>query len=325
MKKLRTFLSAIVLTAMVAFVAGCTPEDEPDNGGGNNGGTADSENMVDVGDLTTEVESSIWFDDYGMACFDAVWEEPLVHFGCQINWNSLGRTIDLTRPLEGVEYFMRYEAWAEAENEEDMIMFTQRNNDGIMSSDLNYDDATSNPVFISGTLKTTHTEEGYTLLIEGVLTDSTDVLIKLKVPYTDEVVFLTENSLIYDEVKYEFSTSATCSANHLVQWTCTGTDGVVATGSKYEYINGIGVFLKEYPTGDGFYFTFAFDVPGLNLTYEWNNDVLNCTLNGEDVSNPFTDGEAHIYTYGGDVSFTAHGTLTNGKEVKIWVSGNYAH
>jgi hypothetical protein len=36
MKKLRKILSAIVLTAMVAFAAGCTPEDDPSNGGNNN-------------------------------------------------------------------------------------------------------------------------------------------------------------------------------------------------------------------------------------------------------------------------------------------------
>ena len=37
MKKLRKILSAILLTAMVAFAAGCTPEDDPSNNGGNGG------------------------------------------------------------------------------------------------------------------------------------------------------------------------------------------------------------------------------------------------------------------------------------------------
>ena len=38
MKKLRKIVSAILLTAMVAFAAGCTPEDDPTNNGGNNNG-----------------------------------------------------------------------------------------------------------------------------------------------------------------------------------------------------------------------------------------------------------------------------------------------
>lgn len=42
MKKLRKILSAILLTAMVAFAAGCTPEDEPNNGGNNNGETPET-------------------------------------------------------------------------------------------------------------------------------------------------------------------------------------------------------------------------------------------------------------------------------------------
>ena len=324
MKKLRKILSAIVLTAMVAFAAGCTPEDDPSNGGNNNGGTdTDSENMVDVGDLTTEVESSLWFDDYGTACFDASREQPMVHFSCRVDWNSIGKTIDLSRSLNGMEYSFRYEAYAA--NEEDMVMFTQYNFDGSIYSDLNYDEGTAAPVFTRGTLKTTHTEEGYSLLIEGVLTDGTDVLIKLKVAYTDEVVFLTENSMIYDGVKYDFSTNVTCSSNSLVQWTCSGSNGVVASGSMYEYYNGVGVFLQEFPMGDGFYFTFAFNVPGLQLTYNWNNDVLISTLNGETVSNPFSDGEASMYANNGEMSFSAHGTLTNGKEVKIWAHGNYVH
>ena len=42
MKTLRKYLSAILLTAMVAFVVGCTPEDDPNNGGNNNGETPDA-------------------------------------------------------------------------------------------------------------------------------------------------------------------------------------------------------------------------------------------------------------------------------------------
>ena len=220
---------------------------------------------------------------------------------------------------------MRYEAWNE-ENEEDMIMFTQCNyEDGGMYSDLNFDEGTTSSVFTRGTLTTTHTDEGYTLLVEGVLTDGTDVLIKLKVAYTDEVIILTENSVIYDGVKYELSTNVT-SSNDLVRWTSTGSNGVSASGSMLEYYTGVGLFLQEQPIGGGnYYCDFAVDVPGLQLSYAWNYDVLNCTLNGETVSNPFTDGEASIYANNGSMSFTAKGTLTNGKEIKIWTRGNYPY
>lgn len=316
MKKL---FSAIMLIAMAAMVA-CTPEDDPNNGGGTN---TDSENMVDVGELTTEVNSDLWFDDYGTACFAATWDQPLLHFSCRVEWNSLGKTIDLSKPQTGVEYGMRYEACIESE--EDMIMFTQRNyGDGGMYSDLNFDEGTSSPIFTSGTLTTTHTDEGYTLLVEGVLTDGTDVLIKLKVAYTDEVVILTENSVIYDGVKYDLSTNVTAS-NGLVHWTSTGSNGVSASGSMLEYYNGIGIFLQEYPIpGGDYYCDFAVDVPGLQLSYVWDHVAgLSCTLNGETVSNAFTDGEASIYAYNDQMSFNVKGTLTNGKEIKIWTRGNY--
>ena len=326
MKKLKKIASIVMLAAAVVFAAGCTKPDEPNNGDGNNneGTSSDSENMVDVGDLTTDVESWLWFDDYGTACFDATREEPEVHFSCRVGWSSLGRTIDLSKSQSGVEYSFRYEAYTE--NEEDMVMFTQYNTDGSIYSDLNFDEGTASPVFTRGTLTTTHTDEGYSLLIEGVLTDSTDVLIKLKVAYTDEVVILTENSVIYDGVKYDLSTNVTAS-NDLARWTSTGSNGVNASGSMLVYYNGVGVFLQEYPVpGGDYYFDFAVNVPGLQLSYVWDHIAgLNCTLNGETVSNPFTDGEASIYANNGEMSFTAKGTLTNGKEIKIWTHGNYIH
>ena len=59
MKKLRKILSAIVLTAMVAFAAGCTPEDDPSNGGNNNGGNNNGGNDNSPVQVTTVTPSNL--------------------------------------------------------------------------------------------------------------------------------------------------------------------------------------------------------------------------------------------------------------------------
>ena len=50
MKRLRKIMSAILVTLLVAFAAGCTPEDDPTNNGGNNNGGDDN-----GGNVTPEV------------------------------------------------------------------------------------------------------------------------------------------------------------------------------------------------------------------------------------------------------------------------------
>ena len=65
MKKLRKIVSAILLTAMVAFAAGCTPEDDPTNNGGNNNG-GDTPVTPDVPTIPTgAVDGKFSINDQG--------------------------------------------------------------------------------------------------------------------------------------------------------------------------------------------------------------------------------------------------------------------
>lgn len=280
---------------------------------------ADSDNMARLGNGNAiPLQSALQFDDFGEANFSGMCRGngglSRAHFGAGIAWESLGRTLDLAAPQASEEYWFRYEEW----HDTDMVAFTQNNYLGEVYGELNNEDGTSSPVFTSGTLTTAHVDGGYTLAIDGTLKDGTTVSIRLRVAYTDEVVPLTPNSIIYDGVKYECTSDATRSGNGTVQWSLAGQN-VSATGHIYPGSDNLHAYLHESPIGDGYRFDFSVDIPGLQLGYDWNDDQLTCTLDGQPVSNPFTQGDAEFNVYNDQASVWAVGTLTNGKVLKFRV------
>lgn len=313
---------ALFATAMVS----CNKDDN-NNSNGNNGGDRPvaTDNMAQVGSLTTPLTGELQFDDYGNAAFQAMYfndaEEVHVHFGAGIAWESLGKTFDLTTGHVGEDFWFRYEGWAENGCE-----FTHNNYaDGTLGTWLNQSERMGEPVFSSGTLTTNRTDKGYTLKVEGTLTDGTSVLIKMDVPFTEEIIPLTKNSVIYDGVKYEFTTTATQDGGTAnVSWTSTGDNNVSSSGTVYQNSHNLHIYLQNNPTGDGYYFDFNVNVPGLELSYNWANDQLSGTLNGEPfTSTPFTEGDAEISAYYNEMSVTVIGTLSNGKVLKLYVASPY--
>lgn len=320
--KARTILCALAATMML-FVA-CDKDD--DNGNTNGGGiTPTGDNYAIVGTLSSTLETTLEFDDYGTANFGGTYmseaEGKHVHFGAGIAWESLGKSIDLAGARLGEEYWFRYEGSAGG----NMVMFTQRNTDGYIYSDLNHEEGVEQAVFTSGTLTTEHVDGGYTLAINGTLTDGTTVEIRMKVAYTDEVVPLTKNSLIYDGVKYEFTTTAQRNGGTgNVTWSSTGANGISSAGTVYQGSNNLHIFLQDNPIGDDYYFDFSVDAPGIQLDYSWHDDQLTGTLNGEAfTSTPFTEGDAEISAYSDQLRVTVIGTLASGKVLKLYVDSPY--
>lgn len=302
--------------------AGCGKDDDnnSNNGGGN---IPDPNNMTSVGSLTTPLIGELQFDDYGSASFQGMYatENVHVHFGAGIAWESLGKTFDLTTGHVGEDFWFRYEGWAENGCE-----FTHNNYaDGTLGTWLNDSERMSEPIFSSGTLTTTRTETGYTLKVEGTLTDGTSVLIKMDVPFTEEIIPLTKNSVIYDGVKYEFTTTAQWNGGTgNVTWNSTGANNVTSSGTVYQGSNNLHIYLQNNPTGDGYYFDFEINVPGIQLSYSWHDDQLTGTLNGEPfTSTPFIEGDAEIGAYYNQMTVTVIGTLSNGKVIKLYVDSPY--
>ena len=89
--------------------------------------------------------------------------------------------------------------------------------------------------------------------------------------------------------------------------------------------NILGIFLDENPSGSGDYrFDFAIDIPGLQLTYNFQSSGLSGTLNGQPfTTTPFSDGEASISAYYEELYVTVIGVLNNGKEFKLCVYAPY--
>lgn len=326
MKKVFFLLLAAMMT--IAMVS-CEKDNEETNNqnntnnGGNNGGAIENtDNMATVGTITSNLSSDLDFDDFGTANISArsMPGNRRAHFGAGIAWESLNKTLDLANPQDNEEYWFRYEV----ENDDDMIMFTQSNYSGEVNSDLGHEESTHNPVFTRGTLTTTRTAEGYTLVINGTLKDGTSVLISLKMDFTGEIVPLTRNSMILDGVKYAITSQANQNTGTgVVSWSCTG-DNISASGNIYPYSDNLHAYLDQNPTGDGYRFSFNITAPGLQIEYEWNNDQLIGTLNGTPfTSTPFTDGYAETFAYSNDMSFILIGTLSNGKEIKLYVDSNY--
>ena len=309
------------VAAAAMMFASCDKDNNNDNGGG--GDIPDQNNMASVGGLTTPLIGELQFDDYGNASFHGMYfndaEEVHVHFGAGIAWESLGKTFDLTTGHDGEDFWFRYEGWAE-----DGCEFTQDNYlDGSVASWLNQGERTEAPVFSSGTLTTARTETGYTLKVEGTLIDGTPVLIKMDIPFTEEIIPLTKNSIIYDGVKYEFTTTAQQDGNN-VTWSSTGDNNVTSSGTVYQGSNNLHIYLQNNPTGDGYYFDFEVNAPGIQLSYSWHNDQLTGSLNGEPfTSTPFTEGDAEISAYYNQMKVTVIGTLNNGKVIKLYVDSPY--
>ena len=316
MKKIFSILAA---TIMVMAMVSC--EKDNDNGGGGE----NTNNFAQVGDLNTPMTAELFFSDFGEANFNASYnnasENIHVHFSAGIAWNSLGKTFDLTSGHNGEEFWFRYEGWADNGCE-----FTHRNkNDGTLSTWLNQSEQMTTPVFSSGTMSTARTSDGYSIVVDGTLTDGTKVLIKLNVPFEGEVVPLTRNSVIYDGVKYEFTTTASSDpSTSNVTWNSTGDNGVSSSGTVFYGSNNLGIFLQDNPTGDGYYFNFEINAPNLQLSYNWHNDQLTGTFNGVPFnSTPFTSGEASISAYYHEMQVTVIGTLNNGKELKLCIYSPY--
>ena len=324
--KTTKFLMMSVAAAMMMF-ASCGKDNENDNGngGGGNNNTIDQNNMAQVGSLTTPLTSELQFDDYGNAAFQGMYfndaEEVHVHFGAGIDWESLVKTFDLTTGHVGEGFWFRYEGWAENGCE-----FTHNNYaDGTLGTWLNQSERMGEPVFSSGTLITARTETGYTLKVEGTLTDGTSVLIKMDVPFTEEIIPLTKNSIIYDGVKYEFTTTAQQNGGTgNVTWSSIGENNVSISGTVYQGSNNLHITLQNNPTGDGYYFDFEVSTPDIQLSYNWNNDQLTGNLNGEPfTSTPFIEGDAEIGAYYNQMTVTVIGTLSNGKVIKFYVDSPY--
>ena len=315
--KTTRFIITFVAAATMMFAA-C---DKDDNGGGNN--TSDQNNMAQVGNVVTPLEYELSFDAYGTANINGMYaqENIHVHFGAGIAWESLGKTFDLTSGYVDEDFWFRYEGMATNE-----CQFTHSNYaDGTLGTWLNHGERSENPIFSSGTLSTARTDNGYTLKIEGTLIDGTPVLIKMDVPFTEEIVPLTKNSIIYDGVKYQFTTTAQQNGGTGdVTWSSTGANNVSTSGTVFQGSNNLGIFLDENPIGDGYHFEFEINTPDLQLSYYWHNDQLTGTFNGEPfTSTPFTGGEANISAYYNQMRVTIIGTLNNGKELKLYVDSPY--
>lgn len=314
-----------MVAMMAATIVSCTEKDnEENNGGGGGGNLPDNDNMAQVGDFSTPLNGDLDFDDFGTARFGGSYNEGdvHVHFSGEIAWESLGKTFDLSAGYADEEFWFRYERWAETAYEFDQHNFI----DGSVSSNLNHEDRSESPVFTRGTLSTSRTDDGlYALVIEGTLTDGTSVLIKMKASYDEQIIPLTRNSVIYDGVKYTFTTNAEKdNATSNVSWTSTGDNGVSSAGTVYYGSNNLHIYLNENPTGDDYHFDFSINVPGLELSYSWDDDQLTGTLNGESfTSTPFTSGDAEIGAYYNDMTVIVIGTLSNGKELKLYVNSPY--
>lgn len=324
--KARTILLALAATAMLFTACGEKENEEnnnTNNNGGNGGGITNTDNMATVGTISSELVSNIHFDDFGTANISARSTDAnrRTFFGAGIAWESLGRTLNLADPQNDEEYWFRYEV----ENNEDMLMFTQSNYSGEVNSDLGHEESTHNPVFTSGTLTTTRTSEGYTLVIDGTLKDGTSVLIRLKMTFTDEIIPLTKNSIIIDDVKYAITSTASQNpGTAVVSWNCTGNNNISASGDIYPNSDNLHADLSMNPTGDDYHFSFNITVPGLQIEYEWDDDQLIGSLNGTPfTTTPFTEGYAETFAYRNDMSFILIATLNNGKVIKLYVDSTY--
>ncbi len=318
---MKKIFSILTVTFLAIAMVSCEKDDDNNGGGGN----TNANNYAQVGSLNTPLTADIFFNDFGEANFNASYnnesENIHVHFSAGIAWESLGKTFDLTSGHNSENFWFRYEGWGENECE-----FTHNNHtDGTLSTWLNQSEQMTTPVFSSGTMSTARTAEGYTLTVDGTLTDGTKVLIKLDVPFEGEVVPLTRNSVIYDGVKYEFSTTASSDpSTSNVNWSSTGDNGVSSSGTVYYGSNNLGIYLQDNPTGDGYYFDFEINTPDIQLSYNWHNDQLTGTFNGVPFnSTPFTSGEASISAYYHEMQVTVIGTLNNGKELKLCVYSPY--
>jgi hypothetical protein len=190
---------------------------------------------------------------------------------------------------------------------------------------LNHGERSDNPVFSTGTFSTARTDNGYTLKIEGTLVDGTPVLIKMDVPFTGEIIPLTKNSVIYNGVKYQFTTTAQQDdSTGNVTWNSTGANNVSTSGTIFQGSNNLGIFLEDNPVGDGYHFEFEINTPDIQLSYHWHNNQLTGTINGEPfTSTPFIGGEASISAYHNQMRVTVIGTLNNGKELSLYVDSPY--
>ena len=242
--KARTILLALAATAMLFTACGEKENEEnnnTNNNGGNGGGITNTDNMATVGTISSELVSNIHFDDFGTANISARSTDAnrRTFFGAGIAWESLGRTLNLADPQNDEEYWFRYEV----ENNDDMLMFTQSNYSGEVNSDLGHEESTHNPVFTSGTLTTTRTSEGYTLVIDGTLKDGTTVLIRLKMAFTDEIIPLTKNSIIIDDVKYAITSTASQNPGTAVVSSSRGSRPYLLNSYKYITDN----YVPTYP------------------------------------------------------------------------------
>lgn len=304
------------VAAVTMMFAACNKDD-------NGGNTPDQNNMARVGNVVTPLEYELSFDAYGTANINGMYaqENIHVHFGAGIAWESLGKTFDLTTGYVDEDFWFRYEGMATNE-----CQFTHSNYaDGTLGTWLNHGERSDNPVFSTGTFSTACTDNGYTLKIEGTLVDGTPVLIKMDVPFTGEIIPLTKNSVIYNGVKYQFTTTAQQDdSTGNVTWNSTGANNVSTSGTIFQGSNNLGIFLEDNPVGDGYHFEFEINTPDIQLSYHWHNNQLTGTINGEPfTSSPFIGGEASISAYHNQMRVTVIGTLNNGKELRLYVDSPY--
>ncbi|MBP5455559.1 MAG: hypothetical protein J6Y37_03605 [Paludibacteraceae bacterium] len=321
MKKFFINLMAALFAVAIVSCDKDSSDDENEEGGET---ISNSDNSAKVGDVTSSLSCDLMFDDFGEANFSARGMEAgkRIHFSAGIAWESIGKTINLATPQASEEYWFRYEEFLE---QEEGLQFTQRNDLGNVYSDYKHEEGTDEPIFASGTLTTKQIEGGYTLVIDGTLKSGIAVLIKLNVPFTEKIVPLSRNTLIYDGVKYELTSSAKQNpSNAIIHWTGNNESAnISSSGDIYPSSDNLHADLPDQPSGDGYQFAFNVSLPELQLSYFWNNDHLECQLDGKSVANPFVDGYAEIGAYRGQMSFIAIGTLTNGKVLKLRVSTYY--
>ncbi len=276
------------------------------------------DNMAQIEEDVFTLTSSVDFDDYGRAIFTA--HSASKRFSdfsltAGIPWGTIGKTINLS-DLQDSDNFELFIQFFDPENNTDFFIRQ-------IVSNGHLDAGVDALVFASGTLTTTRTEGGYTLEVEGTLTNGIYLHVKLNTPYTDEIIILSDNSLIYDGVKYELTVNASEITDTDFYLAATGENNVSFSGrfqwpSPGDYLNlPAGIPPEEFATS----IDFSVNVPGLQLHYELNTTREYGTVNGEGTTTPFTDGSL-IWGIFGDkegMFFQIIGTLSNGKVLKILI------
>ena len=275
----------------------------------------DENNWVVIDNDTCYLETTINVNDMGGVYFESRNDDKNIAFYSVIPFNSYNKTADITDSEAEEEYSVRLES-------ED-LMFQQRNMDGQFSCILN-GSYVEGPLFSEGSLTTTYVEgTDFTLVFSGTMTDGTTVAAKLKAPYTETILPLTENSIIYDGVKVDLTTNATIFDDGHVEWEAVNSENYRIYGTLQPYSENMAFTALHTLPNDYNTYHIDFNVihPDVQIEFECQyTEMINSSLNGETVANPFSFGfvTSHLND-NNEMDYQVTGTLTNGKEIKFLV------